>query len=94
MMIEWIYSLKKEDPNMSFTKFRIIILTLCLKMLMTRMWLFVKLINKYTFRRMPIFHSQWMHKHPQIYCLKLFEFNYKLKFTYKFPFDDICNYQR
>ncbi len=52
--------------------------------------------KKYTFRGMPIFHSEWAHKYPCIYCLtmQLFEFNYKSKFIYKFLSGDMCDYQR
>jgi hypothetical protein len=59
------------------------------------MWLSKKLINKYTFRGLPIFHLEWVHKYPRIYFLNiwLFQFTYKFKFNYKFPFDDMCFYQ-
>jgi len=58
---------------------------------MTIMLLSIKLMNKYTFKGMPIFHLEWVHKYPQIYYLniRLFEFNYEFKFTYKFLFDDM-----
>jgi hypothetical protein len=58
---------------------------------MTKMWLSIKLMNKYPFKGMPIFHWEWTHKYPHIQYLniKLFEFNYKFKFSYKFIFDDM-----
>jgi hypothetical protein len=64
--------------------------------MLTIMWLSIKLINKYTFRDLPIFHLEWTHKYPRIYCLtiQLFEFNYKFKFTYKFPFNYMCDNQK